>query len=325
MDDKMTRIGVFYDGNYFFHVKNYYQYHHERKAILSISGLHQFIKQKVAEEEQTDARFCQIVDSHFFRGRKQNPSPEDLKHERIFDDVLSRIGVTTHYLPLKNKGGVEYEKGIDVWLALEAFEQSYYKRYNVVVLLAGDGDYLPLLRKLNALGIRVMLLSWDFEYSDKKTGESRYTSTAQALLDEATYPFAMTEIIDSRTAKKDALINNLFLEKKHNSTTTNSYTDLPKIEQEKEVRGLSTLQKQRDIEEPVFPLQEGEQEGYILFIKYDFGYGFIQHPDYPDNLYFKRQNLTEGLALENLSKGEKVYFFVEENKDGKFIATNITN
>ena len=53
------------------------------------------------------------------------------------------------------------EKGIDVWLALEALEQSYYKHYDFVVLLAGDGDYLPLLRKLNAFGIRVMLLFWE--------------------------------------------------------------------------------------------------------------------------------------------------------------------
>ena len=56
--------------------------------------------------------------------------------------MLSRMGVTTHYLPLKKRGSFEMEKGIDVWLALEALEQSYYKHYDFVVLLAGDGDYL---------------------------------------------------------------------------------------------------------------------------------------------------------------------------------------
>ncbi|MEX1187886.1 MAG: cold-shock protein, partial [Bacteroidia bacterium] len=27
----VTRIGVFYDGNYFLHVSNYYNYFHERR------------------------------------------------------------------------------------------------------------------------------------------------------------------------------------------------------------------------------------------------------------------------------------------------------
>ena len=110
------------------------------------------------------------MDAHFFQGRRsaQHSDPVALKGERAFDEMLSRIGVTTHYLPLKRRGTAELEKGIDVWLALEALEQSYYKHYDFVVLLAGDGDYLPLLRKLNAFGIRVMLLFWEFEYEDDK-------------------------------------------------------------------------------------------------------------------------------------------------------------
>ena len=42
--NNLTRIGVFYDGNYFLHVSNYYNYSHERKNRLSIAGLHHFIK-----------------------------------------------------------------------------------------------------------------------------------------------------------------------------------------------------------------------------------------------------------------------------------------
>ena len=84
--------------------------------------------------------------------------------------MLSRMGVTTHYLPLKKRGSFEMERASMCGLALEALEQSYYKHYDFVVLLAGDGDYLPLLRKLNAFGIRVMLLFWEFEYEDDRGG-----------------------------------------------------------------------------------------------------------------------------------------------------------
>ena len=68
-DLNLTRIGVFYDGNYFLHVSNFYNYFHERKSRISISGLHHFIRNHVAQQEGTDERLCQIVDAHYFRGR----------------------------------------------------------------------------------------------------------------------------------------------------------------------------------------------------------------------------------------------------------------
>ena len=75
----------------------------------------------------------------------------------------------THYLPITAGG----EKGIDVWLALEAFELAVHKRFDVVALIAGDGDFVPLLRKLNTMGTRVMLLGWDFKYVDQNGNERR--------------------------------------------------------------------------------------------------------------------------------------------------------
>jgi hypothetical protein len=56
IDSKLARIGVFYDGNFFSHVSNYYNYSHPRKARLSIDGLHAFIQEQVARSEAVDAR-----------------------------------------------------------------------------------------------------------------------------------------------------------------------------------------------------------------------------------------------------------------------------
>src|SRR6516164_3164482 len=212
IDNKLTRIGVFYDGNFFFHVSNYYHYNHERRARISIGGLHAFIRQKVGECEGTDARYCQIVDAHYFRGRLRAADADDrdlLFRERVFDDVLVREGVTTHYLPLSREG----EKGIDVWLALEAYELAIYKRFDVIVLVACDGDFLPLVRKLNTLGTRVMLLAWDFRYIDPN-GLERETRTAQVLIDEVNYPIMMHSLIEDRAASRDSLINGLFVPRK---------------------------------------------------------------------------------------------------------------
>ncbi len=209
VDDKLTRIGVFYDGNFFLHVSNYYSYHHERRSRISVSGLHAFLRDKVAELEGADARYCHIVDAHYFRGRLRAGEAEDrdlLYRERVFDDVLVREGVTTHYLPLTRDG----EKGIDVWLALEAYELTLYKRFNVVVLVACDGDFLPLARKLNTLGTRVMVLGWDFRFVDSN-GAERETRTAQKLLDEVTYPVLMNTVIEDRARQNEPLVRDLFV------------------------------------------------------------------------------------------------------------------
>jgi hypothetical protein len=210
-DDKLIRIGVLYDGGYLQVVSDYYKYHHERRARLSIRGVHEFIEAEVAGEEGVDKRYCHVVDAHYFRGRfslDDAVAKGKLEGERAFDDVLIRENVVTHYLP---RNDARDEKGIDVWLALEAYELAVFKGFNVLVLVACDGDYLPLVRKLNALGTRVMLLAWEFDFTDD-FGRRRETRTAQVLLKEATYPIRMNERIDALTAVDDQLINNLFID-----------------------------------------------------------------------------------------------------------------
>ena len=169
---KLTRIGVFYDGNYFLHVSNYYAYHHERRSRISIAGLHEFVRQHIADEDDKDFALCQIVDAHYFRGRlsAQEASNEGnrLYYDRLFDDILMMEGVTTHYLPVRTVQGYRQERGIDVWMALEAFELTLHKQFDVVVLIASDSDFVPLVRKLHTLGVRVMVLTWDYEFYDEE-------------------------------------------------------------------------------------------------------------------------------------------------------------
>ena len=57
----------------------------------------------------------------------------------------------------------------------------------------GHGDFLPLVRKLNTLGTRVMLLAWDFKWFDA-AGQERETRTAHVLLDEVSYPVMMHQV-----------------------------------------------------------------------------------------------------------------------------------
>src|SRR5579875_3626356 len=267
--EKLTRIGIFYDGNFFFHVSNYYHYHHERRARISVGGLHAFVRQQVAECEKCDPRYCQIVDAHYFRGRLRAADAEDrdlLYKERVFDDVLVREGVTTHYLPLTREG----EKGIDVWLALEAYEMAIYKKFDVVVLVVCDGDFLPLVRKLNTLGTRVMVLGWDFRYLDPN-GNERETRTAQVLLDEVTYPIMMYPIIEDRARQRDPLINGLFVPRKDSGSN-------PMIPRPAIFASPPAAAERRDNGSPVAlpsppPPAGPSTSGWVQTLK--SGYGFI--------------------------------------------------
>ena len=199
--NRLLRIGIFYDGNYFYHVSNYYCYAHPRRARLSIPGLHDFVKKMISEKEGIPERLCQIVDCHYFRGRlpaMEANARQILYNERVFDDILMREGVVTHYLPITRNT----EKGVDVSLALETLELTIFKKFNVVVLIASDGDYVPLVRKLNALGTRVMVLGWDFEYMDDN-GNTRNTITSTRLMNEVSYPLQMHKIINGEIVPRD--------------------------------------------------------------------------------------------------------------------------
>jgi len=290
-NSQLTRIGVFYDGNFFFHVSNYYHYHHDRRARISVSGLHEYIKHQVSESESCDVRYCQIVDAHYFRGRPKAQDAEQrgvLLKERSFDDVLVREGVVTHYLPL----GPDGEKGIDVWLALEAYELAIYKRFDVSVLVACDGDFLPLVRKLNTLGTRVMLLAWDFKYFDA-AGQERETRTAQVLLDEVSYPVMMHQVIDDRSRRSDPQVNSLFVP-------------------QKELRVPPTAAGSPVLAQAAQPTPDSN-DGVIQSLK--SGFGFITPAAGGPNLFFFHAEVIDA-DFNDLHLGDSVKYSIGRNDRG---------
>jgi len=297
--NKLTRIGVFYDGNYFLHVSNYYAYHHERRSRISIAGLHEFVRYKISAEEDKDVHLCQIVDAHYFRGRlsAQEASNEGnrLFYDRLFDDILMMEGVTTHYLPVRTIQGYRQERGIDVWMALEAFELTLHKQFDVVVLIASDSDFVPLVRKLHTLGVRVMLLAWDYEYFDEE-GRRRSTVTSQELWEEVTYPVAMQELIEEGDEESSFPIARLFVERKRQAYVPDAVVENIEIEENGEPR-TST----------VFSLKDG--------------YGFVAYPQ-TNNLFFHHSFLID-TDFNDLREGDTVEFTLSRNDRGEPIARNV--
>ena len=280
------RIGVFYDGNFLLHASNYYNYINPVKRRLSLGGLHNFIRHRVAEEEGIEPSKCQIAQAHYFRGRLNAAEAaqrgNQLYNDRVFDDILMSEGIQPHYLPLRNLQGKKEERGIDVWLSLEAYELAMTGRIDTVVLIVSDTDYTPLMRKLTRLGLRIMLLSWEFEYVNDD-GVKMVTKTSHELLSLATYPVAMHDVINYGVQQNNPLISEMFV----------------------------APDPSRQAREQTFETSE------ILSLKN--GFGFIKYPN--NNLFFHYQDVVGEFA--DLNVGDPVEFTIEQNQQKQDVAKNV--
>lgn len=280
------RIGVFYDGNFLLHASNYYNYIHPVKRRLSLGGLHNFIRHRVAEEEGIEPSKCQIAQAHYFRGRLNAAEAaqrgNQLYNYRVFDDILMSEGIQPHYLPLRNLQGKKEERGINVWLSLEAYELAMTGRIDTVVLIVSDTDYTPLMRKLTGLGLRIMLLSWEFEYVNDD-GVKMVTKTSHELLSLATYPVAMHDVINYGVQQNNPLISEMFV----------------------------APDPSRQAREQTFETSE------ILSLKN--GFGFIKYPN--NNLFFHYQDVVGEFA--DLNVGDPVEFTIEQNQQKQDVAKNV--
>jgi uncharacterized LabA/DUF88 family protein/cold shock CspA family protein len=285
------RVGVFYDGNFLLHASNYYNYIHTQKSRLSINGLHSFIRRRVAQEEGIEAKWSQIVEAHYFRGRinatEASQRGNQLYNDRVFEDIMMAEGIQTHYLPLRNFGGRKEERGIDVWLSLDVFQLALTDKIDVAVLIVSDTDYVPLLRKLTSLGVRVMLLSWEFEYTNDD-GVKVVTKTSHELLQLATYPIAMHDEIDKGLRKRDPEVVSLFVD-----GDTSRDEMLPDV-------------------------APGEvQRSQILSIKN--GFGFVKYPN--NNLFFHQLDVIGDFF--DLAPGDDVEFTIDKNQMKQDVAKNV--
>jgi cold shock CspA family protein len=132
-----------------------------------------------------------------------------------------------------------------------------------------------------------MLLGWEFEYKNDD-GNKVSTRTSRELLQLATYPIAMHDVIDCGLAQNNTLISNLFVGADTKSESNNSESDSPSI----------------NISE-------------ILMVKN--GYGFIKYPN--NNLFFHYLDV-EG-EFNELQPYDRVTFEFGKNDKGQDVAKKV--
>lgn len=206
----VINIGVIYDGSFFWRISNFYRFTHERQSHLNINALHNYLRHHIAALEADGiVSQAQISEAHFFRGRfslKAVQATRDplkqLETDRFQDQVLMWAGVIAHYQPMNESANPPEEKGVDINLALETYDLALHKGFDVVVLFSGASDFSPLVRKLQSLGTRVLVPSFDLP---------NYAKTSQRLTEEAAYMLPFSELIDGSVDDEyEHLLDELF-------------------------------------------------------------------------------------------------------------------
>lgn len=73
--------------------------------------------------------------------------------------ALRKIEFTPHLF--KRNKQTNKQKGLDISLATELLTNAFMKNFDVVVLIAGDADYLPLIEQVKRLGRSVIVSFFD--------------------------------------------------------------------------------------------------------------------------------------------------------------------
>lgn len=198
-------VGVFIDGGYYAKVNRALKA--AESSIIRVRSLFDFICGRLAYEEGVNPSDCQITEAHYFRGRYRVKEAYDkhlLYNERKFEDSLIENDVIFHYKHLKEverNGEVQViEKGVDVWFALEAYELSTFRKFDYVVLITGDADHEMLVRKLKALKIKTVLLTWNLTDVD---------ATSPLLKEEAGHHWELSQLVGHEPRLKQHLLYRL--------------------------------------------------------------------------------------------------------------------
>lgn len=193
---RIARIAVFVDGSFFLHASNRFANSHPIRQRLDLRGLEDYLVREAAKAVGAPRHL--VAERHFFRGKALG-SPAG---GSSLDDALLLLGYTVHAFPLYGDPERGYaEKGVDVALAVEAVAGALERRFETLVLVAGDGDFVPLVRKLRSYGVATVLPTFDLPPS---WGGGRETRTARSLLREVYHTVDMGAVAEAALRGEDA-------------------------------------------------------------------------------------------------------------------------
>jgi uncharacterized LabA/DUF88 family protein len=190
---------VFYDGAYFKQGNIWFRYK-DKRGWVSLPELHSVFEKYVAKQAKADPDVTKVVAAHYYDGRMttQAAKADQLEKERDFEMSLVSAGVTPHYLPVREtpkQGGGSGEpqfnltqKGVDVYFALDVLDLAHANRFDVAILITGDEDFVPLVRRITSIDKHALVAHFQIDpWTDERGVSRRGTFVSRALQDAASW------------------------------------------------------------------------------------------------------------------------------------------
>lgn len=219
-----VRVMVFYDGAYFKQGQVFFRYS-QKRGWFSLPELHALMEKYVASKTKASTDVTKIVAAHYYDGRlTTNVAHSDqLEKERDFEMALISAGIVTHYLPVREtpKPGtgpddISYniaQKGVDVELAIDVLDAAHEDRYDVAVLVTGDGDFVPLVRRITSLNKHALVAHFDIgQWIDDRGQNHRPTHCSRALIDASSWSLNFNHLVNDPDWKTE--VKSLFFKPK---------------------------------------------------------------------------------------------------------------
>jgi len=233
--NKKTKICVFIDGYAFGLVSRYFKFGHQIKRGINFDGLFAYIQKQAAELIGVNEKNCAVIGRHLYKGvlAGRAATPEQAKKDSAYSDLLKKHNITPHFRDLWTIEGCTKEKMVDPDLICDALEMAFKKEFDVLVLIACDTDFVPMVEKLNKWAVDSVLFWWDLPEYEVNGIKRKPQRTSELLIQSVKHHVEMSPIADKR--KKTELEENIFSnprsptkENQREQQPFQSYKDKPK-------------------------------------------------------------------------------------------------
>ncbi|WP_448377508.1 NYN domain-containing protein [Fervidobacterium sp.] len=316
------RVAFFYDGYFFYKFSTFCYKKHPVGSRLNLRGFQSYILRQVADYLGVPLKHVRLAESHYFWGRPRTTeeAAEATQSRSRFEDALIASGVTIHTNHLVQDEERLTEKGVDISLAVEALDRAYQGRYDLLVLVSGDTDFVPLVRKLAALGVGVMVPKVEERYEEG--GKEKWIKTGEQLIREAHFVVDFSRELRGFPWPAESELWRVFLPK------------LPGNEEEHFPASASRPQLSPADYAPE-PLGQEWYTGTVIKTLPEKSAAFIR-PDVPmaglgegEGLFVPPVwGLAPGVVLSDLHQGQRVRYKLGKNTfpphQGKLVALEVT-
>jgi len=182
-----VQVLLFVDGSFFAPVVSHYRSLSDGGVRMSGASLVSWCRNEVDRRLGRNFASCVVGEARLFLPAEER-SPDGQAMATCIDADFAEAGFVLQKAP-PGSGTA----GHQLALAVEILDQTLRRKPQVVVLVAGFGGLAPLVRKLTAAGIAVLLPLFDVPATDR-SGSPRRMRTASVLADAATWTVALARL-----------------------------------------------------------------------------------------------------------------------------------